>query len=72
MKRIAIFAAALTAFAPAAFAATELTSAEVYELRQYAPSADVSNLTAAQVGAISNVLTSGDTNIGAQIYSILN
>lgn len=72
MKRIAILAVALSAMAPAAFAATELTSAEVFELRRYAPSADVSDLTSAQVGAISNVLSSGDTNIGSQIYSILN
>ncbi|MDQ2066953.1 hypothetical protein Q9295_11250 [Xinfangfangia sp. CPCC 101601] len=71
MKRIALFAAALTAFAPAAFAAG-LTATETFEVKQYAPNADLTNVTAAQANAITAAIASGDGNIAAQIYSILN
>lgn len=75
MKRTVLFAAALSALAPAAFAyaPNQLTTAELAEAAQYAPNADLSNLTTAQVQAISNALTSGDgSGIGAYTYSVLN
>ncbi len=37
-----------------------LTAAEEYEIRQYVPNADLSDLTQAQVGALSNALHHGD------------
>lgn len=50
-----------------------LTAIEEAEIRRYAPEADLSNLSSAQVGALSNALHSGDGfDIPAQIYSILN
>ncbi|WP_225026468.1 hypothetical protein [Xinfangfangia pollutisoli] len=74
MKRTALFALALSALAPAAFAysPTALTDAQVFDVKRYVPNADLSNLTAAQVQAIGNVLNSGDSGIGHSIYSILN
>lgn len=73
MKKFALFAVALSALAPAAFAYSPdaLTPAELSAASQYVPSADLSNLTTAQVQAISNLLGGGDSNIGAQIRSIL-
>ncbi|MDQ2066952.1 hypothetical protein Q9295_11245 [Xinfangfangia sp. CPCC 101601] len=50
-----------------------LSAVEQAEIRTYAPNADLSNLTPAQVGALSNALHSGDGfDIPAQIYAILN
>lgn len=50
-----------------------LTVIEQAEIRRYAPDADLSNLTSAQVGALSNALHSGEGfDIPTQIYSILN
>lgn len=74
MKRIALIAAALSTLAPAAFAyaPNELTKSETSEVLQYVPTADLSNLTSAQVLAISNALTSDDSGVGRTIYSILN
>ena len=74
MKKFALFAVALSAMAPAAFAYAPdaLTPAERSAASQYVPSADLSNLTTAQVQAISSVLGGSDNNTGAQIRSILN
>jgi hypothetical protein len=50
-----------------------LTTWEMAEIRQYAPDADLNDLTPAQVGALSNALHSGDgLDIPYQIESILN
>ncbi|GAB1361673.1 hypothetical protein MASR1M32_09090 [Rhodobacter sp.] len=50
-----------------------LTAIEQAEIRRYAPDADLTDLTPAQVGALSNALHSGDGfDIPGQIYSILN
>ena len=49
-----------------------LTAAEEYEIRQYAPDADLSGLTPAQIGALSSELHHGDGfDIGPRIRSIL-
>jgi hypothetical protein len=75
MKKVIILAAALSAFAPAAFAYTagELSPSEKSEAMRYAPNVDLDNLTPAQANLIANALTSGDRmNVGAYIYSIVN
>lgn len=49
-----------------------LAPAERAEIRQYVPDADLTDLTPAQVGALSNALHSGDGfDIPAQLRSIL-
>jgi len=49
-----------------------LTATEEYEIRQYVPDADLSDLTSAQVGALSSALHHGDGfDIAPRIRSIL-
>jgi len=49
-----------------------LTKAEEFEIRLYAPDADLTDLTPAQVGALSNVLHHGNGfDTAYQIQSIL-
>ena len=49
-----------------------LTAVEQAEIRRYVPGTDLTDLTPAQVGALSNALHSGDGfDIPAQIRSIL-
>ncbi|MCU9850470.1 hypothetical protein OEZ60_21020 [Defluviimonas sp. WL0024] len=77
MKLFAMTAAAIAAFAPAAFAMTEasvLTDLDRAEVRQIVPGADLSNLTAAQEAALATVIYGGDSHgeKGGHIRAILN
>ncbi|MEZ5799153.1 MAG: hypothetical protein R3D63_17750 [Paracoccaceae bacterium] len=69
MKLIALTAAALTALAPAAFASSGvgLTDAEQFEIRSLVPSADLSNLSAAQASALSDAVHHGDNADSARL-----
>jgi hypothetical protein len=75
MKFAALTLAAFAAFAPAAFAMTDsgLTASQEFEIRSLVPTADLSNLTADQVGALADAIHHGDaSDTGKMIRSILN
>jgi hypothetical protein len=75
MKRFILIAAAAATLAPAAFASSvgALSPVEESEIRAYAPNADLSNLTSAQISALLAAVHDGDgSGIGRAIYSILN
>ncbi|MDW4551544.1 hypothetical protein R5H32_19540 [Defluviimonas sp. D31] len=77
MKLFALTAAAIAAFAPAAFAMTEasiLNDLDRAEVRQIVPGADLSNLTATQEAALATVIYGGDRQgeKGGHIRAILN
>ncbi|MGB4828419.1 MAG: hypothetical protein WBP18_14325 [Paracoccaceae bacterium] len=75
MKFLAFTAAAFTAFAPAAFAMTEggLTPGQEFEIHARVPTADLSNLTDAQVLALADAIHHGSgSESGRMIRAILN
>lgn len=74
MKHL-ILAALVAASAVPAFATTaSLSASDAAAIRGFAPNADLSNLTAAQVAALSSALYSSDrqSEAGQQIRAILN
>lgn len=76
MKRILLSAALVLAAAGTASAmtsTTELTPNDRAAVLRYVPNADLSNLTSAQVAALSTTLYTGDNReVGGQIRAILN
>jgi hypothetical protein len=77
MKLAVLSTALFAALAPAAFAATEtgtgLTATQIFEIRSLVPTADLSNLTDAQVLALADALHHGETQDQVQsIRGILN
>jgi hypothetical protein len=78
MKNLILATIAAAALAPAAFAMTPaqqlLSNADRAEIASIVPSADLSNLSTADAGALAAVLASDghSANIGGQIRAILN
>ncbi|MDZ4136147.1 MAG: hypothetical protein U1D06_11235 [Paracoccaceae bacterium] len=72
MKRLFLSAAlALTTLGALPASAAELSTADILEVRKYAPGADLSNLSNYQVIMIQNLIYSDGHNRGGLIRSII-